>query len=75
MKINQWLPYIFVLTISCQSPAVKPTPITIKAQDTTAVISQPRPNHENDSTLIFKTHLKDTTYSAGNFILFLQPEA
>lgn len=72
--INRWIPFILVLTISCHSPAIKPENASLKAEDTTKVISHPGPRHENDSTVILKTHLKDTTYLAGNFILFLQPD-
>ncbi|HSZ32398.1 MAG TPA: hypothetical protein VK772_03760 [Puia sp.] len=74
MKINRWLPFILVLTISCHSPAIKPENAPLKINDSTTVISHPALHHENDSAVILKTHLKDTTYSAGNFILFLQPD-
>ena len=72
MTINQWLPSILVLTLSCHSPSVKPAPVHPKSEDTTKVISNPHHHHENDSAVILKTHLKDTIYVAGNFILFLR---
>ena len=55
-------------------PAIKPTPPPIKAADTTKVISDPDPHPENDSAVVLKTHLRDTTYAAGSFILFLRPD-
>jgi len=74
MRINQWLPSILVLTLSCHSPSVKPAPVPTKAEDTTKVISHLHHHHENDSAVILKTHLKDTTYATGNIILFLRPD-
>jgi hypothetical protein len=48
--------------------------IPLKVEDTTQVISQSHRRLENDTAVILRTHLKDTTYAAGNFILFLRPD-
>jgi hypothetical protein len=74
MKINQYLLFILILTMSCHTPAIKPAPEPLKAVDTTKAISHPHPHPENDSAVVLKTHLRDTTYAAGSFILFLRPD-
>ena len=68
MKISPTLPFILVIIMSCHLPAVKPV---LKAVDTTKAISHSDPNPEKDSVIVLKTHLRDTTYADGNFILFL----
>lgn len=74
MRIHQWLSAIFFLFLSCHSPESKAPPSSLKAEDTVkdAVQSATRP--ANDSTVMILTHLRDTTYAAGNFILFLRPD-
>ncbi len=74
MKINQCLLFILILTMSCHTPAIKPAPAPLKAEDTTKATSHPDPHPENDSAVVLKTHLRDTTYAAGSFILFLRPD-
>jgi hypothetical protein len=82
MKINQCLLFILILAMSCRSPANKPTPnLTFTAADTTKMVadttkaaSQPDGPPKNDTVAVLKTHLRDTTFVAGNFILFLRPD-
>jgi hypothetical protein len=74
MKINQCLLFILILTMSCHTPAIKPAPAPLKAEDTTKAISHSDTHLENDSAVVLKTHLRDTTYAAGSFILFLRPD-
>jgi hypothetical protein len=74
MKINQCLLFILIHTMSCHTPAIKPTPAPLKAEDTIKAISHPDTYLENDSAVVLKTHLRDTTYAAGSFILFLRPD-
>lgn len=59
--------------MSCQTPAIKPAPTPFKAVDTTKAVSEPDTRSEKDSAIVLKTHLEDTTYAAGSFILFLRP--
>jgi hypothetical protein len=73
MKINPCLPSLLVLAISCHSATTKPATEPVKAIDTTKAISHPGPDPKNDSAVILKTHLSGTTYAAGSFILFLEP--
>ena len=47
MKINQYLLFILILSMSCHTPAIKPAPAPLKAVDTTKVISHPDPQPEN----------------------------
>jgi hypothetical protein len=76
MKINPSLLSILVLAMSCHSPVDKPAPAPVQliAFDTTKALSQPNlhPKYSNGS--VSKTHLRDTTYAVGNFILFLEPD-
>jgi hypothetical protein len=80
MKFNQYLACILALTMSCHSPASKPAPPPIQAEDTllqakdTPFATHPDPRPEHDSAVVLTTHLRDTTYAAGNFILFLRPD-
>ena len=74
MKINQCLLFILILAMSCHTPAIKSSPTLLKAEDTTKASSHPDSNLENDPVVVLKTHLKDTTYADGSFILFLQPD-
>ena len=74
MKIDQLLLFLLILTISCHTPAIEPAPVPLKAMDTTKVISPPDTPPEIDSAVVLKTHLRDTTYAAGSFILFLRPD-
>jgi len=73
MNINQCLLFILILTMGCHTPAIKPAPAPLKAEDTTKAISDADTHLENNSPFVPKSHLKDTTYAAGSFILFLQP--
>ena len=74
MKLNQYLLFILTLTMSCHTPAIKLAPEPLKAVDKTKAISHPDPHPENDSAVVLKTHLRDTTYAGGSFILFLRPD-
>jgi len=74
MKINQCLLFILILTMSCHTPAIKPAPAPLKAEDTIKAISHPNTHLEIDSAVVLKIHLRDTTYAAGSFILFLRPD-
>ena len=72
MKINQCLLLLLVLAISCHLPD-KSAPQQLTAVDTTQAVSPPdRPI--DDKVFVPKTHLRDTTYAAGSFILFLRPD-
>ncbi|MDO6432634.1 hypothetical protein Q4E93_18660 [Flavitalea sp. BT771] len=74
MKINQCLPCLLVLSMSCHSPANKPAPEPLTVIDTTKTVSSPTPHAKNDSPVVLKSHLRDTLSVTGNFILFLQPD-
>jgi hypothetical protein len=60
--------------MSCHTPTIKPAPTPLKAVDTTKTKPHSSPPPENDSLVVLKTHLRDTTYAAGSFILFLLPD-
>jgi len=60
--------------MSCHTPAIKPAAKPLKAEDTTKAISHPDTHLENDAAVVLKTHLGDTTYATGSFILFLRPD-
>jgi hypothetical protein len=66
--------FIFLLTAGCHTPATKPPPPALTASDTTKTISSPDTRHQNDTAIVLTTHLRDTTYAAGSFILFLCPD-
>jgi hypothetical protein len=74
MKINQYLLFIPILTMSCHTPIVRTAHVPLETVDTTKAISHPDPLPENDPAVVLKTHLRDTTYAAGSFILFLRPD-
>src|SRR5579872_982790 len=68
-----YLLFIFLFTMGCHTPAIKPSPPSLTASDTTKANSDPDTRPENDTTFVPTTHLKDTTYASGSFILFLRP--
>jgi hypothetical protein len=76
MQIRHWLPLILLTAISCHPPAHKsPVVQPLGAADTTKATPQPEDSPpKNDTVRILKTHLRDTTFAAGNFILFLEPD-
>jgi|GEM_PF-2597046 len=74
MKTNLYLLFVLILPMSCHTPAVKSVAAPLKAEDTTKAISHPDTHLENDSAVVLKTHLRDTTYADGSFILFLRPD-
>ena len=82
MQTKRWLPLILLTAMSCRSPVNKPTPeltfmpadTTKMVADTTKAASQPNSPPKNDTVAVLKTHLRDTTFAAGNFILFLRPD-
>jgi hypothetical protein len=74
MEINKSLLFILILTMSCHTPAINPALSPLKVEDTTKAISHPDTHLDDDSAVVLKTHLKDTTYAAGSFILFLRPD-
>jgi hypothetical protein len=74
MKVTQYLLFILIFTTSCHTPATKTAPPSLEALDTIKAISHPDPHPEIDSAVVLKTHLRDTTYAAGSFILFLRPD-
>jgi hypothetical protein len=74
MKINRSIPFLLVLIMSCHSPAISPAPLPLTSVDTTKANFQSGPDLKNNSVAALKTHLTDTTYAGGSFILFLQPD-
>lgn len=79
MKIKTFLPSLLFLAMSCHSPAVQPEQAPVKAMemssaDTTKTAATGGSHPENKSAPPTTTHLKDTCYAAGNFILFLRPD-
>jgi hypothetical protein len=73
-EIYKHLLFFLVLMISCQTPARKPAPSAMRAVDSTKPVDRRTSDSENEPAVILKTHLKDTAYVAGNFILFLRPD-
>ena len=66
--------FLFLLTAGCHTPAIKPPSPPLTASDTTKANSDPNTRPENDTAFVLTTHLRDTTYAAGSFILFLRPD-
>jgi hypothetical protein len=74
MKLNQWLFCGLVFIQSCHSVTYNPDSATLKASDTAEAPTRTDTIAKNAAAISYKTHLKDTTYASGNFILFLQPD-
>ncbi len=70
----RYLPFILLFTTGCHTPAIKPPPPAFTASDTTKAIPAPDTRPEKDTAFVLKTHLRDTTYAAESFILFLCPD-
>jgi hypothetical protein len=74
MKVIQYMLSILIFTTGCHVPTINPASPPFKAVDTTKVISHPDPHPANDAAGALKTHLRDTKYATGSFILFLRPD-
>lgn len=69
MKPRQSLAFILILLTACKSIGGKKAPSLLIAKDT----STPTPVAAPQPKAQLKTHLHDTTYVEGSFILFLLP--
>ena len=69
MKVPQSLAFILTFLTACESTGGNHSPSHLVAKDTLANSPSVKPQPQAHP----KTHLQDTTYVAGSFILFLRP--
>src|SRR6516165_6567244 len=74
MKVNPWSFAALIIIQSCHTGTKKPDSMPLQTSDTTKAIIHADTINKNNAAISYKTHLKDTTYASGNFILFLQPD-
>ncbi|HZE85314.1 MAG TPA: hypothetical protein VE035_13460 [Puia sp.] len=79
MKVMPLLSFVLLIVVSCHSSGKKSPGKPIAADtakmypDSTKADLNPDIHPRHDTAVILKTHLTDTSYLAGNFILFLRP--
>jgi hypothetical protein len=74
--LDRKLPFlILIIVMSCHSSGKMPSPAALAAYDTSRADPKLLETHpESEKPVILKTHLRDTTYASGSFILFLRPD-
>src|SRR5882762_5156345 len=74
MKARPFLSFILIIVVSCHSSGKKSSPADTAKMALDSVKLYPNREKHPDTVAVLKTHLRDTSYAAGNFILFLRPD-